>query len=44
MRSAGGLANGSGDLKIAAMDETWSGPRFPVVSNRPERAGPGSER
>ena len=44
MRSAAGLANGLVDFKIAATDETWSGLRFALVSNRPDRAGPDSER
>ena len=44
MRSAAGLANGLVDFKIAATDETWSGLRFALVSNRPDRAGSDSER
>ncbi len=35
---AAGLANGLVDFKIAAIDETWSGLRFAVVSDRTRRA------
>jgi hypothetical protein len=34
---AAGLANGLVDFKIAAIDETWSGLRFAVVSDRTKR-------
>jgi hypothetical protein len=36
---AAGLANGLVDFKIGAIDETWSGLRFAVVSERTRRAG-----
>jgi hypothetical protein len=35
---AAGLANGLVDFKIAAIDETWSGLRFAVVSDGTRRA------
>ncbi len=34
---AAGLANGLVDFKIAAIDETWSGLRFAVVSKATRR-------
>jgi hypothetical protein len=34
---AAGLANGLVDFKIAAIDKTWSGLRFGVVSDRTKR-------
>jgi len=36
---AAGLENGLVDFKIAAIDETWSGLRFAVVSRRSDRSG-----
>jgi hypothetical protein len=35
---AAGLANGLVDFKIAAIDATWSGLRFAVVSKHPDRS------